>query len=246
MTLSPANRIQSNSGLVTGASSFTATLPNPTTDSGTLLLFIGTAGTGVISIQSNAGFDPPWFQDGAQAGKWFAWRRDNQPAGETSWAITASTSANYQWRVEEWGGLATAGQPDAVSDIKTNSGTLVCSTGDVVGGGSPAAAIADVDDFAALAVFRPGAGVGPAAWPTVRNYSSGWSEVTFLSQGDGSGVNDYALILAEAYPGAAGTVICTLTYDNSGGGSPPNIAAGWAVCYQPAAPPPALGVLASL
>ena len=92
MTLSAASRLQSNSGTGTGTT-ITATLPNPVSDGSTLLLFIGVNG-GTLTLGGQS-FDPPWFQDAGRGGADFVWRRDSQPAGETSWAFTQAANSPY-------------------------------------------------------------------------------------------------------------------------------------------------------
>lgn len=225
-------RIQSNSGLVTATSSFTASLPNPTSGTSTLLLFVATSSTGSVNLAT--AFDPPFFGDATRAGAEYVWRRDNQPAGETSWVIpTSATSNNYYWRVEEWSGLSSIGQPDANTAIFLAAlGTSPVSTN---------TATADVDDFAALAIFVA-RGPGGITWPGARSYSSGWSEVDYLPNGTGAASSDFALVIAESYPGASGSVQATITWDISGSGSVPSTDA-WVACYQPDVPAPAAGVL---
>lgn len=244
MTISAANRIQSASGLVT-ASSFTATLPNPTQAGSTLLLFTGTSGIGQLIVQSQS-FDPPWFQDQGHTGHWYAWRRDNQPAGESSWAITAAASAPYYWRAEEWGGLATISQPDVSSTITGVTSTLTVATDT-----SSTTISADVPDFAALAVFYASF-AGASGWPAAHSYGAGlrsgpssWNEVCYLVNGTGTASGDFILAVAEAYPGVTGGVACGLTFNTSGGGGTPAALDAWGVCYQPDMPAPATGVLAS-
>jgi hypothetical protein len=222
----PSYRIQSNSGTVDpAATSFTPALPNPTTDGSTLLLFIGTA-SGIVTVQAQ-GYDPPWITDGAHASTWYAWRRDSQPAGETSWPMSASLTGRWSWRIEEWSGLSTVGQPDAVSaganiSIGLQDNPTLPPT-------------ADVDDFAALTVFR--ASGGTAIWPAAHTYSSGWTEVASVAVGTGTVNTDFLLLVAESYPGAAGSVPCTMTWDTTGGGTYADKAVdAWTVIYQPDVP----------
>jgi hypothetical protein len=237
VTLDPTYRIQSDTGTVTGTTGFTASLPNPTTDSSTLLLFVACSGGGSLAPQQQS-FDPPFFQDEGHGGLDFAWRRDSQPAGETSWAITPTSgiSTNWAWRVEEWGGLSLIGQPDANTALVIVANPPSVSTG---------TATADVDDFAALAMFRSSWSNTGNAWPSGRAYSSGWSEVAYLTNGTGGSANDFQLIVAEAYPGASGSVQCTLTWDTSGGGTIPVGTDAWVACYQAGVPDPSTGVLTS-
>lgn len=233
MTVSAANRIQSNSGVVTATSSFTASLPNPTTAGSTLMLWVATAASG--SVSNSQSFDPPFFFDLSSAGNVYVLRRDSQPAGETSWAIaTIAVSNPYCWRAEEWAGWSTIGQPDATTTLNANTGSPV-STNTVT---------PDVNDFAALAVFVANSTAGPA-WPSGRSYSSGWSEVACLTSGTGGGANDFIMVIAESYPGASGSVSCTLTWDTSGGGGVPGTTDSWVACYQPSAPAPPTGILTS-
>ena len=225
MTLGPGNRLQSNTGSVTAAN-FTATLPNPTMDGSTLLLFIGT-NNGNLAMQQQS-FDPPWVQDAVHIGLDFLWRRDSQPAGETSWVITGSSgSVPWFWRVEEWSGLSTIGQPDANTIVFVGTGSPVSTN----------TATADVDDFAALAFFRAGSG-GGQLWPAARAYPAGWTEVDWLTNGTGATAGDFAMAIAESYPGASGSVQCTITWDTSGGGSVPSGTDAWVGCYQPDVPLP--------
>ena len=228
-------RIQSNSALVTATSSFTVSLPNPATDSSTLLLFIGTVGSGTVNLATSTAFDPPWFADVARSAAEYVWRRDAQPAGETSWTIPCTAvSATYYWRVEEWGGLSAISQPDANTSVLLGNSNPVSSN----------TATADVSDFAALGLFR-GFSAGGGAWPSGRSYSSGWSEVAYLTSGTGTGATDFVLILVESYPGASGSVQATITWDTSGGGTVPSGTDAWVACYQPGVPAPPAGVLTS-
>lgn len=231
MPLSAAARLQGNSGVVT-STGFTPTLPNPTTQDSTLLLWWGNSGTGTASFPSAA--DPPWYADLLGSSTLNAWRRPNQPAGETSWTISGFSTGNFVWRIEEWAGWSTVGQPDAAP------GTYFGTAGSQNNNASNGGITADVSDFAALAVWR--ATNGSAIWP-LRTYSSGWSEVDVQSFGTGTGSNDFQLMFAEAYPGASGTLNATLTWDTSNGGTyTGNTVNGWLACYQPALPLPA-GVL---
>ena len=77
MPLDASYRLQSNSGTVDpAATSFTATLPNPTTDGSTLMLWFASNGAAVNLPVA----DPPWCQDAVKAGSLYVWRRPNQPA----------------------------------------------------------------------------------------------------------------------------------------------------------------------
>jgi hypothetical protein len=212
-------RLQANSGTITGTG-FTATLPNPTTAGSALLLFFASNGA---SPQFPV-IDPPWIQEDAQGGNWYRWRRDRQPAGGTSWTVGASTSTPYCWRVEEWAGLSTIGQPDAQAGHSQAGGTVTADTG---------TAIADIPDFAALAMFRAGSS-GTFAFPAGHSYSSGWAQVDALQQGTGTTPGDFMLLFAESYPDAAGSVSSTVTWDTTGGGSFANVAVyGSVACYRP-------------
>jgi hypothetical protein len=150
--------------------------------------------------------------------------------------VTAPSSTPYAWRIEEWSGLSTIGQPDAAAQHLNTAGAAAPDTG---------TATADVDDFAALASFWV-VSVGTFQWPAGRSYPAGWTELASLQQGNGTTGGDFMLIIAEAYPGAAGSVSAVLTWDTSGGGSFANANAHAAVaCYQPAAAAPAGGILAA-
>ena len=248
MPVDASYRIQSNSALVTATSSFTASLPGPTQDESTLLLYVGTSGSGSITLAANTSFDPPWYQDQAHGSAWYAWRRPSQPAGETSWTLASSPLSNpYYWRVEEWSGLSTIGQPDASGGVNAGASVLAIATDS----GSGGTTTADVADFAALAVFRAGF-AGASGWPAAHSYGAGasagpssWNEVAYLANGTGTGSGDFILAIAEAYPGATGNVGCTLTFDTTGGGGTPGSLDGWAVCYQPGGTqPPSLILVA--
>lgn len=233
-------RIQSNSGTVTtAATTFTATLPNPTQPGSTLLLF---SAIGTMAIGSNQSFDPPWFEElaSAQNARW--WRRDNQPAGETSWTMTGSLSSRWAWHVQEWSGLSTVANPDAASIITgpafaaCPAGTQVC---DLTTAGM--SLTPDVSDYAALFAVKAGPDTG-GGWPAAWTFTSGWSQVDVIQVGTGSGTSpaDFMLVIAEAYPGTTGSLNPGLTWDVTGGGSyAGRITAVGAACYQPApAPPP--------
>jgi hypothetical protein len=239
-------RLQSNSGSVTATAGFTATLPNPTQPRSTLLLAVGTALGGTIAAQAQS-FDPPWYSDLAVAGKAYLWRRDNQPAGETSWAITTAVSATYAWHVQEWAGLSTVGQPDARSVLTgtPNFITFVNLQVNRIGATTGVPPVPDVADFAGVAV-AVGATPGSTAFPAGRSWSSPWSEVTAVTVGTGTSTADVMLMAAEAYPGVSGSLDATLTWDVTGGGDYTNktVYLG-AACYQPAAAPQPSGVLTS-
>jgi hypothetical protein len=232
-------RVQSNSGIVDpAASSLTPALPNPTTDGSTLVLFVATNG-GALAVQSQS-YDPPWFEERQHAATWYWWRRDNQPSGETSWPLSAAASGRWAWRIEEWSGLSTVGQPDSTSVNAQITNNLQANGADGNGGTTPATA--DVPDFAALTMFR--ASGGTAIWPTAHTYSAGWSEVASVAVGDGSGGADFLLLVAESYPGVTGAVSSTMTWDNTGGGTyTDKHVDGYTVIYQPEAPPTPAEVL---
>lgn len=220
MPLDATARIQSNSGLASSTTSIPASLTNPTTDGSTLLMYFAASG-GAIAAQLQS-YDPPLFTD-TTSSSLVVFRRDAQPAGETSWTITASTSTSYYWRVEEWVGLSFIGQPDAKSTLFTGTGNPVSTN----------AAVPDVNDFAALAVFTGLMGAGATGWPA-RTYPAGWSEVAFMP-GSTGGPGDFAMAIAESYPGISGSMTGSITWDNSGGGTIPSQTYSWLGCYQPAA-----------
>lgn len=225
-------RIQSNSGTVTtAATTVTPSLPNPTQPGSTLLMYVCTTG-GTTAILPAA--DPPWYQDQATAGRAYAWRRDDQPQGETSWTVSGTASTVWAWRVEEWAGWSTAGQPDAMATgFNQHTGLQANIT---------AAAAADITDFAALGIWWISSGT--AAWPAGRTYDSGFSETGYLTVGTGTGTNDFAVAFAEAYPGASGTVQPTMTFDTTGGGTYSEKGVWcWVACYRPGVPAPPTGVL---
>ena len=209
-------RVQSNSGTQTGVNGPTLTLPNPT-QPGSTLLMMAAANTGVI-VPGSQSFDPPWSTELPPANLTWWWRRDNQPAGETSWAITGSLSANWAWHVQEWAGLSTVDQPD---DVSRSAGTpaFAIITGQQVNSLSSAATppAADVSDFAGLVIVHVSAGTG--VWPAGRSWSSPWSEVASVQNGPGGVSGNAWLLVAEAYPGVSGSLDTTLTWDISGGGT---------------------------
>jgi hypothetical protein len=247
VTLDASACIQSASGTVDpAASSLTPTLPNPTIDGSTLLLAIGSQ-SGVIVPQLQ-GYDPPFVQDAVNSGSAYVWRRDNQPAGETSWPITiVSGTARWAWWISEWSGLSTVSVPDAT----TGGGHFFVSNSGVQDNDSatvPSPCTPDVTDYVALAAFRSSGSVSaPTIFPAARSYSSGFSEVASLPLGDGTVVStDFHLIVAQGFPGVTGNIDCVMTYDISGGGGYVNkTVLGWMAAYQPADPGPALGILAS-
>jgi hypothetical protein len=65
-----------------------------------------------------------------------------------------------------------------------------------------------------------------------------------VTLGDGSHSTDFMLLVAEAYPGASGSLDVTLTWDITGGGTyaDKSVDLG-AACYQPAVPPQPAEVL---
>lgn len=249
-------RLQSNSGQVTTSATpwtITPSLPNPTQDGSTLLLIIGTASAGSVNGPGGQGYDPPWFAELGSGTGMYWWRRDNQPAGETSWAINVTpTAARYIWHVQEWSGLSTVANPDAASLL---NGSPSYSPSFQTGAQAPHLAgnvgftlTPDVTDYAALAVVKAGSdasGVFPAAW----SWPAGWSQVDAIQAGDGSHTTgatttDFMVAIAEAYPQAASALDPSLTWDTTGGGSYTNRSTVWGgACYQPAAPAPFGGVL---
>ena len=51
--------------------------------------------------------------------------------------------------------------------------------------------------------------------------------------GTGAAGTDFRLLIAENYPGVAGTVSSTMTWDNTGGGTYADKSVdGWTACYQ--------------
>lgn len=245
MTLDASARIQSNSGTVTTATTtLAATLPNPTAAGSTLLAWIAVQG---FALNFPAA-DPPWYRDAVQSGNVYAWRRDNQPAGETSWSFTSAGSIKWAWRIEEWSGLSTVNQPDAMTGNGQNVVTGTAGTQNNDSAKSPSfLCTPDVTDYAALAVFRAGsAGTSADLFPAGRSYSSGFSEVDVLTVGTGTTSNDFQLIIAEGYPGATGNIDCVLTWDTTGGGTYADKAVNaWMACYQPDVPAPPGGILTS-
>ena len=238
-------RLQSNSGTVTTASTgFTPTLPNPTQPGSTLLLiFAGPGGTTVSPW--NQGYDPPWFQELTPSLNAYWWRRDNQPAGETSWPLTGSLSSRWAWHMQEWAGMSTVAQPDAGSSITTAPPAFAaCALGTQACDLATASLqlIPDVTDYAALFALKAGPDAG-GGWPAAWTFTSGWSQVDALQVGTGTSSSpaDFMLAIAEAYPGTTGSLDPALTWDITGGGSySGRTCAVGAACYQPApAPPPA-------
>jgi hypothetical protein len=227
-------RIQANSGTVDpAATSFTATLPAPTSDGSTLMLFFAYNG----SVAQLPAADPPWVQDQAAAGVWGIWRRPGQPAGETSWTVTAVTSTRWAWRAEEWAALSTVSQPDAASAVNN----VINQQANPTNAASP-----DITDFAALAMWRAAGGISAGVFPAGRNYDAGWSEVDVVTVGDGLSNTDFQLILAESYPGASGALTATMTWDITGGGTYTDKSTACLItCLQPAVPAPSSGVLAA-
>jgi hypothetical protein len=241
-----SNRIQSNSGTVTAASSITVSLPNATQPGSTLLLMVATAGTGSVNSPGSQSFDPPWFTELVVSGNVYWWRRDNQPDGETSWALsTIAVSNTYAWHVQEWAGLSTAGNPDARSTIAgTPSFKIIAGqqVNDVNASGE--GPVPDVTDYAALLVAQV-TGFTDGVWPAGHTWGAGWSEIDSVQSGDGSHTSDFWLLLAEAYPGTSGSALSgALTWDTTSGGAYASktvrIGAG---CYQPSVPAPPTGIL---
>jgi len=232
-------RIQSNSGSVSpAATSFTPTLPSPTSGGTTLFLFIGSGSGGTnLTVPS---VDPPWIQDVAASNVGYVLRRPNQPAGESSWPMSSIVGNQWAWRAEEWGSLSTIAQPDAVSNTVFNINT----TGAQVN--TNFATSPDVADYAALAVFQAHPNGTGGVWPAGRSYPAGWSEVDYITAGTGAATGEVALIIAEAYPGVASPFTATLTWDITGGGTySDKIVEAWAAAYQPSVPVPGGGVLTS-
>ena len=222
-------RIQSNSGTVDpAATSFTATLPNATQDSSTLMLWIG-MNTGTVNLPA---VDPPWYVDVSASSKLWVMRRDNQPSGESSWTLSSAFSVRWAWYVEEWASWSTINQPDATaSQIISHVGTQANSVSPV--GTAPSA---DIPDFAGLAVFNATGGAGVGIFPA-RSYSAGWSEVNVTTIGTGTAGTDHQLIVAETYPGVTGSIDCTLTWDTSNGGTYTDKRVDtWSACYRPSVP----------
>jgi hypothetical protein len=235
-------RLQSNTGTNTATGAAPA-LPNPTQGGSTLLLMAAASGSGAMVPQQQS-VDPPWVADVAATGV-YLWRRDNQPAGETSWPLTGSASTVWAWHVQEWAGLSTVAQPDDVSRIGSSPSFVILSALQVnalSNGGSPPAP--DVADFAGVAMVRAVGGTG--VWPAGHSWSSPWSEVASVTVGDGTHNTDAWLLVAEAYPGVSGTLDATLTWDITGGGTyadkTVDLGAG---CYQPKVPPQPADVLTS-
>lgn len=226
-----ATRIQAASGTATAATSFTATLPNPTAAGSTLILFFG----GTAASPSLPAVDPPWVQEDSQPGTWYRWRRDNQPAGETSWTIAGGVSSRWIWRVEEWAGLSTTNQPEGSANASNAAGTQVNPSG---------TATAGVADFAALALFHGVISAAGSAFPAGRGYPAGWTELDYLAAGSGGASGDFVMAFAESYPGVTGSVSCSLTWNTAGGGSYASVTVyGGVVCYRPAIALPPAGIL---
>ena len=205
------------------------------------MLWFGAGGATSITFPV---LDPPWYRDLTGTVTVFSvWRRSNQPAGETSWTVTASLSAKFIWRIEEWASLSGITNPDAVPSPTNTYFINSAGAQDNHVFSSPGQSITpDVSDFAGLAVWR--AGSGTAIWP-LRTYSSGWSEVDCLSFGTGATSGDFQIMFAEAYPGVSGAIDPVMTWDTSNGGTyaEGKVVDGWAACYQPAVPVPLPGVL---
>jgi hypothetical protein len=226
-------RIQSNSGTVDpAATSAPVTLPAPASDQSTLMLFIASSGI----TPNYLSLDPPWFVDQQHAGQWLAWRRPGQPAGETSWTVTAAGAIRWAWYIEEWAGLSGMTQPDSQSAIKISAGMQVNNTSTVT------QAAPDVTDYRAVALYRSSGGTG--LFPAGHTYDAGWSEVSAQSVGTGASTTDFMLMIAEAYLGTTGAIDCSLTWDITGGGTYTDKTVDvWVAAYQPAAPPQPADVL---
>lgn len=231
-------RIQANSSVDLAVTSLSASLPNPTTAGSTLLLTFCQTGTGTVATSNLYTASPPWYQDAVSGAVVFSFRRPNQPGGETSWsfATSGSLAANIGWRVEEWASWSTVAQPDATTNVAgspafpANSGLQ--NNNSTAGGGS--APVPDIPDFGGLAVFR--CGPGTAIFP-LHSYSSGWSEVDALTNGDGTHSVDFKLLFAESYPGVSGSIDCTMTWDTSNGGTyTDKVVNAYVACYRPAVP----------
>lgn len=244
--MDPSYRIQSNSGTVTtAATSFTATLPNGTQQGSTLLLFFASHG-GTPSLPS---VDPPWVPDMQNGGREYVWRRPDQPAGETSWTVSYAIAEQWAWYIEEWASMSSITQPDSASQIGILSASQNNDLATV--GSTPTYCIPDVADYRAVAMYR--AQGGSAAFPAGHSYSNSasstvspapsWSEVAALTVGTGTTTADFMLLVAESYPGATGTIDCTLTWDITGGGAYADKSVDFIdLAYQPA-PTVQFGVL---
>jgi hypothetical protein len=242
-------RVQNNSGLVTtAASSFNATLPNPTQPGSTLILFLA-----MNTFQPNLpAVDPPWYLEVQHAANDAVLRRDNQPAGETSWTITAASTQKWAWYIEEWSGLSSV-NPDAqtTSTITTPPTPAVYinpggqQTIDSSSVAQNLTCVPDITDYLAAAIFRVSSGTG--AFPAARSYTTGFSEAAALSVGTGSTAGDFQLIIAEGFPGTSGSnVDCQMTFDITGGGTYADKSVdGRIACYGPATPNPDTGILTS-
>jgi hypothetical protein len=243
----PSYLIQSNSGTVDpAANSVTPALPNATQDGSMLLLvFASSSGTPTLSGLFTA--DPPWFLDANVGGSVWMFRRQDQPAGESSWPISASSSTRWSWYIEEWAGMSSVSQPDSQCTAGAGGtgggtfvGTIGSQTNNTVGAGTQCTT--DVTDYRALSVYR--AGGGSAIYPVGRSYSAGWSELAVLTIGDGSHLTDFQLMLADAYPGTTGTLDNTLTWDITGGGTyAEKTVNAYVAAYQPEPAAPPLGIL---
>jgi len=219
-------RIQGASGIVDpAAASFTPALPNPTSGGTTLMVWVAMS-VGNVTVPVA---DPPWVTDAVASSRLCVLRRPDQPAGETSWPMTAATASRWAWRAEEWAGWSFITQPDAVaSNVAIDIGVQANNV--AVAPATPPTA--DVADFAGLAVFHVSGGTG--IWP-LRTYSAGWNEVDVQTIGDGTGGGpDLQFMVAETYPGVTGLIDCTMTWDTSNGGTYTEKTVNtWSACYQP-------------
>lgn len=226
--LSAANRVHSNIGTdgTQGApvTTVTPTLAgaDQTDEHNTVLAWHATA----------APIDTPgdWVSDVSSTAVMYAFRRPVAAVGESSWPFTITLASYSAWRVEEWTGVDLIDPVDvSVLGTLTPQGTASCSTG------TTSATSADgVAAIAAWVLTRGSAGVG--VWPAGRSCSNGFSVVSFHSLGTGNAAGDRALVVAEFWPTALGTLETTLTLDTSGGGSLSTLSmVGMIVAYRPAA-----------
>lgn len=224
--LSAGNRVHSNTG-TDGTQGAPVTTVTPalagadqTDEHNTVLAWHSTASA--ISTPGD------WVSDVSSAVLMYAFRRPVAAAGESSWPFTVAPASYSAWRVEEWAGVDLVDPVDvSVLGTLTAQGTASCSTG------TTAATSTDgVAAIAAWALTRGSAGVG--VWPAGRSVSNGFTEVSFSSVGTGNAAGDRALVVAEFYPSALGTLETTLTLDTSGGGSLSTLSmVGMIVAYRP-------------
>jgi hypothetical protein len=231
--LSSVNRIQAKSGTFgvagAGVSSIPVTLDNPTADGSTLVVYF--AQTGTVTTP-DAG--PPWAKDIEQVVTQYIFRRSGVPAGETSWTFAFSPNSVGCWRAEEWTALDLVDAVDATATATaTSSATPASGT-----------ATTDVTDFVALGFIRASKSSGGTTFPAGRSWSAGFTETDYVPNGTGTTTGDIMLATAEAYPGAAGNVTATLTFDTTGGGAFSNLGEyGAIVCYRADTPQPGDTVL---